>query len=38
MANKRSTPKTLVEAVQAVFDALEPFDDAARNRILQSVL
>jgi hypothetical protein len=36
MASKKSAPKTLVEAVQAVFDALEPFDDAARNRILQS--
>jgi hypothetical protein len=32
----KSTPKSLVEAVQAVFDALEPFDDAARIRILQS--
>jgi hypothetical protein len=36
MATRKSSPKTLVEAVQAVFDALEPFDDAARNRILQS--
>jgi len=32
----KSPPKTLVEAVQAVFDALEPFDDGARSRILQS--
>jgi hypothetical protein len=32
----KPTVKTLVEAVQAVFDALEPFDDGARNRILQS--
>jgi hypothetical protein len=31
-------PKTLVEAVQLVFDALEPFDDAARQRILTSAV
>ena len=36
MASKQA-PKTLVEAVQAVFEALEPFDDAARARIIQSV-
>ena len=35
MASK-AAPKSLVEAVQAVFEALEPFDDAARTRILQS--
>ena len=32
----KSAPKTLVDAVQAVYAALEPFDDAARQRILQS--
>jgi hypothetical protein len=32
----KATPKTLIEAVQAVFDALEPFDEGARDRILQS--
>ena len=36
MPTSKSAPKTLVDAVQAVFDALEPFDEAARNRILQS--
>lgn len=36
MASSKSAPKTLVDAVQAVFDALEPFDEAARHRILQS--
>jgi hypothetical protein len=36
MAAPKSSPRTLVEAVQAVFEALEPFDEAARNRILQS--
>ena len=32
----KAVPKSLVEAVQAVFEALEPFDDTARSRILQS--
>jgi hypothetical protein len=36
MPAAKSAPKSLVEAVQAVFDALEPFDETARNRILQS--
>jgi hypothetical protein len=32
----KTVPKSLVEAVQSVFEALEPFDDVARTRILQS--
>src|SRR5688500_15957820 len=32
------TPPTLVAAVQTVFEALEPFDEAARQRILASVV
>lgn len=36
MASKSSP--TLVAAVQTVFEALEPFDDAARQRILSSVV
>lgn len=31
-------PRSLVEAVQQVFEALEPFDDAARQRILSSAV
>ena len=31
-------PKNLVEAVQLVFEALEPFDEAARQRILSSAV
>ena len=34
----KTAPKTLVEAVQLVFDALQPFDDAARQRILASAV
>lgn len=37
MSNK-TAPKSLVEAVQFVFDALEPFDEAARQRILASAM
>ena len=36
VASTKSGPKNLVEAVQLVFDALEPFDEAARQRILAS--
>lgn len=38
MATKSKEPMTLVQAVQIVFDALEPFDEAARQRILASVV
>lgn len=31
-------PKSLVEAVQLVFEALEPFDEVARQRILSSAV
>jgi hypothetical protein len=37
MSKSSVTPKTLVDAVQQVFGALEPFDDAARRRIIDSV-
>ncbi len=36
MSGVKAAPKTLVEAVQAVFSALEPFDDDARQRIITS--
>ncbi len=36
MAPPKQTQKTLVEAVQAVFDALESFDEPSRQRILNS--
>ena len=36
MTTIKSGPKNLVEAVQLVFDALEPFDESARQRILAS--
>jgi hypothetical protein len=36
MSGSRAAPKGLVEAVQAVFSALEPFDDDARQRIISS--
>jgi hypothetical protein len=36
MATIKAGPKSLVEAVQLVFEALEPFDEAARQRILGS--
>jgi hypothetical protein len=35
---KSAGPKNLVEAVQLVFEALEPFDEAARQRILSSAV
>lgn len=38
MATTKGAPKTLVEAVQAVFEALEAFDEAARQRILTSAV
>lgn len=38
MLTKTKKPSSLVEAVQIVFDALQPFDDAARQRILASVV
>jgi hypothetical protein len=38
MPASRSGPKGLVEAVQLVFEALEPFDEAARQRILSSAV
>jgi hypothetical protein len=38
MATSKVGPKNLVEAVQLVFDALEPFDEAARQRILASAV
>jgi hypothetical protein len=38
MTTAKIGPKTLVEAVQALFDALEPFDEAARQRILTSAV
>lgn len=38
MAGTKASPKTLVEAVQLVFEALEPFDEAARQRILSSAV
>ena len=38
MAPSKSSPKSLVEAVQQVFEALEPFDEAARQRILSSAV
>ena len=38
MAASKSSPKSLVEVVQQVFDALEPFDEAARQRILSSAV
>ena len=38
MATKERAAPTLVEAVQSVFEALEPFDAAARQRILSSVV
>lgn len=34
----KARPKSLVEAVQFVFEALEPFDEAARQRILSSAV
>lgn len=36
MSGTKAAPKGLVEAVQAVFSALEPFDDDARQRIISS--
>jgi hypothetical protein len=38
MAPSKGSPKSLVEAVQQVFEALEPFDEAARQRILSSAV
>jgi len=38
MVFSKTSPKTLVEAVQQVFEALEPFDEAARQRILSSAV
>src|SRR5262245_56307978 len=38
MPATKSSPKSLVEAVQLVFEALEPFDEAARQRILSSAV
>ena len=32
------SPKTPVDAVQQVYTALEPFDDQARKRIIESVV
>jgi len=36
VATSKQPQKTLVEAVQAVYEALEPFDDTSRQRILIS--
>jgi hypothetical protein len=36
MRKPKDHPKSPVDAVQQVYDALEPFDDAARRRILES--
>jgi hypothetical protein len=38
MAKTNIAPKDLVEAVQDVYSALEPFDEAARQRILTSAV
>ncbi len=38
MAKTKTAPKNLVEAVQVVFAALEPFDESARQRILASAV
>jgi hypothetical protein len=38
MPTSKSGPRSLVEAVQLVFSALEPFDEAARQRILASAV
>ena len=38
MAGTKEASKSPVDAVQAVFDALQPFDDAARQRILTSAM
>lgn len=38
MPTSKRGPKSLVEAVQLVFDSLEPFDEAARQRILASAV
>jgi hypothetical protein len=38
MPASKAAPKSLVEAVQEVFEALEPFDEAARQRIISSVV
>jgi hypothetical protein len=38
MATSKTGPRSLVEAVQRVFEALEPFDEAARQRILSSAM
>lgn len=38
MATSKTGPKNLVEAVQLVFEALEPFDEPARQRILSSAV
>ncbi len=32
----KKSPKSIVEAVQLVFEALEPFDEEARQRVLSS--
>lgn len=34
----KAAPKSLVQAVQVVYDALQPFDDSARQRILTSAV
>ncbi len=36
MAQGKKSPKSIVEAVQQVFEALEPFDEEARQRVLSS--
>lgn len=38
MATSKPGPRSLVDAVQLVFSALEPFDEAARQRILASAV